>query len=421
MATLALCVMLLAGCAEETTEDRRFANEPAPTQDQPTATIAPPSETEPAAPTAVPASPETLLQARGAPARFYLSVGNELWAVSGGETRRLPLPPGASILALDGSPSGDRVALATADQSGQVALQILDAEGQVLRIVGEVVSAAATPEAIATASDRTEPAAFVDWGLQGDTILVGTADGRLSAVPVTGEPRLIPVDLGGGRLLGAQVSPRGDSIALLRHDPDDVTRLLVMRMDTGGGGQPRTIAPREGGESRTVRQMAWLPDGDSMLYVEGPVVPGGIEEASELFQVQLAGLRRKLVATGGEAGPAGSVLDFQASPDGKSVAYVIGLPEGDDVAVHSMWIDSLAGPTQYRVPINESMRITGIHWTRDGLTWGVETPEPSGGSALVLYRVGRDGAVESLSSIAVEQPDGTPPLASPQASPAAST
>src|SRR5918997_2739879 len=121
VAALALCVMLLAGCAEESTEDRRFANEPAPTQDQPTATIAPAVETEPDVPTAVPASPESLLLARGAPARFYLSVGNELWAVSGGETRQLPLPRGATILALDGSPSGDRVAFATADESGQVA------------------------------------------------------------------------------------------------------------------------------------------------------------------------------------------------------------------------------------------------------------------------------------------------------------
>ncbi|MDP8908321.1 MAG: hypothetical protein M3N47_04220, partial [Chloroflexota bacterium] len=173
--------------------------------------------------------------------------------MSGSEPRQLPLPPGTSILALDGSPSGDRVALATTDRSGQVALLILDAEGQVLRTVETVVSPAATPEATPATRDQAEPAAFVDWGLQGDTILVGTAEGSLSAVPVTGEPRPIPIDLAGGRLLAAHISPRGDSIALLRHDQDEVTRLLVMPMGTAGGGQPRTIAPREGGESRTVR------------------------------------------------------------------------------------------------------------------------------------------------------------------------
>jgi hypothetical protein len=140
----------------------------------------------------------------------------------------------------------------------------------------------------------------------------------------------------------------------------------------------------------------------------------------DLFSVRLAGLERELVATGGEAGPAGSILDFQASPDGKSVAYVVGIPEGDGVAVHSVWVVSLRAPIEYQVPVDLSSNITRLRWTQDGLIWGVEPPDQTDGASLVLYRVGQSGEPETLFTIRTGLAGATPIVGTPAASPAVS-
>lgn len=417
---LLLSAALLGSCAEESSEDRRFANEPAPTEDRPTATVAAAEATEDVAPTVVQASPESLLEARGAPDRIYTGVGQTLWSIGAGGPRQLVLPSGTSILAFDGSPSGDRVAVAAVDGAGRVSLLILDAAGTALRTVKDIFAASGGGAATPTVAVAEEPAVFVDWGLQGDTILVGDSSGRLTAVPVEGEPWAIPIDVGGGRLLAAQISPRGDSVALLRHDRDGVARLVVLPLAAEQGTEARLIAPREGQEGRTVQRMAWLPDGGSLLYVEGSVANGATDVEGDLFSVRLAGLERTLVATGGEAGPAGTILDFQASPDGKSVAYVVGIPEGDGMSVHSVWIVSLRSPIEYQVPAEPSANITRLRWTQDGLIWGVKPANDTDGTSLAFYHVGQNGEPEALFTIRTGPAGATPMVGTPAARPAAS-
>lgn len=421
--SLVVSTALLAGCAEESSEDRRFANEPAPTEDRPTATTVAVEATEEVAPTVVHASPATLLEARGAPDRIYTAVGQQLWAIENAQPRQIPLPPGLSIQAFDASPSGDRVAVVGVDAAGSVLVVILDAAGTPLRSVTDVIAPSASPGATPTAEAGDGPQLIVDWGLQGDTILVANAAGQATALPVEGQPRAVPMDLQGGRLLAAQISPRGDEIALLRHDQDGVARLVVMPLLAESGEEPRLVAPREGQAGRTVESMAWLPDGGSLLYVEGTAAGDGTGSVADLFSVRLAGLERRLVATGGEAGPAGTILEFQASPDGESVAYVVGIPDGDDVSVHSSWIVSLGSPIEYRLPTEPSANVTRLWWTSDGLIWGVEPVGPVAVDTVTVNRVGSDGAQEALFTITAGQSPATPvagtPIASPIASPIA--
>ena len=417
---LVLSAALLAGCAEESSEDRRFANEPAPTEDRPTATIAAAESTEDVVPTSVQASPETLLQARGAPDRLYAGVGHQLWAIEGEQPRQLPLPSGLTILAFDGSPSGDRVAVVTVDAAAGVSLLILDAAGTPLRRVDNVVTVPLSPGATPAPSTAAGPEVVVDWGLQGDTILVASATGQATAVPVEGEPQAVSIDVQGGRLLAALLSPRGDQIAVLRRDRDGLARLAVMPLDAGPSTEPRVIAPREGQAGRTVRSMAWLPDGGSLLYVEGAAAGDDVDVVGELFSVRLAGLERKLVATGGAAGPAGTILEFQASPDGRAVAYVVGIPEGDTVSLHSAWIVSLRDPIEYRIPTDSAATITRLWWTSDGLMWGVEPASPAEKNRLTLYQVGSDGTADARFSVDGGPGRATPVAGTPGASPIAS-
>lgn len=420
MLSLVVVAAMLASCAEESSEDRRFANEPAPTEDRPTATTAAAESTEEVAPTSVQASPVTLLQARGAPDRIYTGVGQQLWAVEGEQPRQLPLPSGLTVVAFDGSPSGDRVAVLVVDAAARVSLLILDAAGTQLRRVDSVVTVPPSPGATPEPSTAAGPEVVVDWGLQGDTILVATAAGQAMAVPVEGEPRAVPMDLQGGRLLAALLSPRGDQIAVLRRDRDGLAQLAVIPLDVSSIVEPRVIAPREGQTGRTVRSMAWLPDGGSLLYVEGAAAEEDVNVVGELFSVRLAGLERKLVATGGAAGPAGTVLEFQASPDGRAVAYVVGIPEGDTVATHSAWIVSLRDPIEYRIPTDASANITRLWWTSNGLMWGVDAASSAVDDSLTLFQVGPDGTAEAQLTIDGGPGSATPVAGTPDASPVAS-
>ena len=412
-------VLLLAGCAEESTEDRRFANEPVPTEDRPTATVAPTEVETGIEPTVIAASPESLLSTRGAPTRIYAVIGGELWMIGDEQPRRLTLPAGQSVLDVDGSPSGDRVAVVARDERGATNLLILDAGGALVRSVPNVLAQTNARAATPMAKTSGEMGVVVDWGLQGDTILVGTGSGQLTAVPIDGEPRPVTVDvegIEGGALMEARLSPSGDSIAVLRRDAEGVGRLVVVPLDDDSGAAARAIAPRGQGGQQTVLDMAWLPDGGSLLYIEGPVAGEDTQVEGDLFLVNLAGLERNLVATGGKAGPAGSILAAQPSADGKSVAYVIGIPEGNGWTAHSAWIASLQGPTEYQLPAENVADVTGIWWTRDGVVWAERLPVEGNGSEIVVRRIGEDAVAREILRVSQAPQPATPTSATPEPS-----
>ncbi|MBA2276797.1 MAG: hypothetical protein H0W06_03455 [Chloroflexia bacterium] len=421
-----LIVTVLLGCAEESSEDRRFANEPAPTEDQPTSTVPATAGDVSGVPTVAVASPESLLSTRGAPNLIYVRVGDALWTLGEGEPRELRMPAGASVLAFDASPSGDSVAVAVTMDGSGVSLLVVEANGLVRRTIRDVIPSIDRNAATPPVSPTSSPAAVVDWGLQGDTILVGVPDGRLATVPVEGEPQPLAVDIENGVLLDARLSPRGDSIAVLRRDERGMGALLVVSLTGDAGTAARQVAPTSEDGRQTVLDMGWLPDGGSLLYVEADAGADGSQPHVEgdLFRVQLAGMERTLVATGGKAGPVGTVLDFAPSPDGKSVAYVIGIPEGDAWAVHSVWLTSLRGPTEYQVPTGSETDVPGLWWTTEGIVWATRSPLNEDTFEFVFYRIQHDA--EPVETLRVSEapssatPVGGTPVVDVPATPAAS-
>jgi dipeptidyl aminopeptidase/acylaminoacyl peptidase len=404
---------VLVACGSEAQDDRRFANEPV-TEQPPTATSEPASPVAPTATSAPLASPETLLATRGAPDTLYTVANTDLVALTltadGPETKHITLPDGRPLLAFDASPNGDRVAVLVGpgEEADGVVLLLFDRAGKPVGEARTVLATAATPQAGAA------PDAYnVTWSPQGNAMLVA-GPSVLVNVPVSGEPQSIPVDGIAGRILAAAWSPQGTQIAVVVAHDDASQEVLLLGSDGRISDAP---APRaEPGKS--IEHLHWLADGSGLVYVRANLA-NGVPFGGQLFTYRLRDAEATLVATSGQGGPSATITTIAPSPDGRSVAYVISIRDGDHWAFHSLWVRSFKQPLSYQVPVDAVAAAPELWWVDRGLAWEqVVTEDPASPSEIVFMNQAQEPRVLLETTPPASATPAASPVATPQATPA---
>jgi len=384
-------VLVLAACGNDsgTPEDRQFANDPAETQEVPTATIAATPATQ--APTsAVVVTPASILKTRGAPSTFYSLVDRQIVAttVHGSDATQAvwSAATGHHFAALDAAPDGSRVAAIQVPDggSGTVDLVVYDAEGFVLFTSTGVIdlgTALATPISDGTGGAiRPELQVFVSWPASGNRLLVGSADGQLHSVPLDGSDGIRfqeEGDLAG--LQRAQWSPNGSVIAAQIRDTQGHGRIVSLHINENTLVVEDLVPADARANLNSIEQFAWAADGASIFYV-ATQRDDQQTEGGQLYEQDLETGRTVLVATAGRAGPSGLIANFGISPDGRSIAYVVAVRDGSDQRFHSLIVKSLKNGVNYDVPV--SMRaVPGISWVPGGLVCAIDGDS---GSQLIL-------------------------------------
>ena len=419
-----LTSLMLAGCADDS--DRRFANDPLPDEALTSPSPAPdleqgPTPTQAAALPQV--SPQALLVARGAPGRLFFLQGTALWSISSdGTDARLILDPGAGrVVAVAPSPAANEVAvLLTLQRQGDAndaSLLILDAGGRELQRWDGL-----EPPASAATGEIGMPgitATTLDWSPQGDHLLAVTG-GRLWSIPLPGgEPtplalhdNLIPV--------AAAWSPAGGAVAFIasRRGTEDATALYVA--STGAPALDAVaVAPRQADGTRPVVDVAWRPDGSSILFTQSGA-SGSVGAGRDLFSISPGGENLQLVASAGRIAPSARVSEVVPSPDGRAVAYTIWVPVGERLTFHSLWVQPLAGGAGYQVPVPAGQIVTQAGWTNRGLVFRTIHDDPIAAAAyndaaFAFYRIDRDG--QPVQIYEADPSKTASPVASPASSP----
>ncbi|MBA3337044.1 MAG: hypothetical protein H0T49_05730 [Chloroflexia bacterium] len=371
---IALMTVILTACTDGD-GDRRFAGDPLPTEDRitSTSTLAPVAVASPSTPIAGNfASPETLLLPVDALNQVYFWSGGQVWQLDSAKQaahRFLPVES-RNELAFVASPTGDRVAvlvdLEPASGAG-LSLLIVDSEGREMRRVRvptETSMASPVASPLPIGRDR---APIVDWAADSGEILVLVDDGTLFVVPPEGKPRPVRVAGPDVKLLWVKWSSDGTAIASLQQSagPQSPVRLFVSPVGDVPT-DPTLAAPAR--PDVTVTGMAWLPGGSDLLFTEARYVNAEVE-GGDLFRVAPTGQNRALVASAGRFGPAASITNFLASPDGLAVAYTVFVPSPDGPLFHSLWVQSLESGAAVQVPLETNLKVTDLWWTVEGLVW----------------------------------------------------
>jgi hypothetical protein len=377
--TVSLAAGLLVACADEQggEEDRRFANQPVTEQVTIAGVDASPESGPVPTPKSLP-SPEALLNVRGAPSIVYAIVDGRVLAVDTSEPARsswIPVDTGATVVDLVSSPSGGRLAILQAREgAADIGFEVVlyGAEGTEHGRWSLPVSPrqAATP--VVAGAPGSHAQGSITWSADGSSLLVAMNGDTLVAIELDGEAEVLPVPANMPRFTVAAWSPAGDLIGVLASDEREGGRVLVFDPDNPAL-EAEQIAPPTADTSGTgsVAQFAWLPNGSGLAYLmadeQRSTEPGG----SLYIHDERTGQRR-LVATPGRGGPAAQIIDFEVSPDGKAVAYVIATPEGDSWRFNSLWVRSLKGSQAFPVPVVDTLPVTSVWWIDSGLAWAQE-------------------------------------------------
>jgi hypothetical protein len=413
---LALAIAL-AACGSDAEDNRRFANEPV-TERPATTTPLPVEQGEPTATAAPLASPVTLLTTRGAPDTLYTVANDDLVALTmglgGPVEQRIDLPDDRPLLGFDASPSGDRVAALVgpaADQGSGMSLLFYDRAGKHIdepRILPAPSSA--TPLGAESPSGVS-----VAWSPQGDAVLVAGARSLVN-VPVSGEPEAFPLNGVGGTIRRAVWSPQGAQMAI--HVMHDNTSQEVMLLNRSGKITELPALNVEPGSS--IEQLDWLPDGSGLIYLRAQL-RDAVPLEGQIFTYRLAEQSPLLVATSGQGGPSATITTFAPSPDGRSVAYVIAIRNGEEWSFHSLWVRSYKQPLSYQVPVDSVAAVTRLWWIDRGLAWD-QTLTDSGTSPSEIVFIDTKDKPTVVLQMTPEAPAATPeatPAATPVGTPAA--
>jgi hypothetical protein len=415
---LIAAALVLASCGTNSSDDRQFANEPVTRE----ATPETPTSTTSSAPTStsVPlASPETLLRTRGAPDTLYTVASGQLVSVTlghkGTDIRPIALPARQELIDFDGSPNGDRVAVITGDGNG-VSLLLFDRSGKQLQdpiALSNTRSGTpiASPEIATPAAGAERAYGSVIWSPQGRAVLVVGAAGVVN-VPIGGEPEAIDLSGVRGTVRSAAWSPQGSQLALLTVQLNGSQRVVLLDRE----GQGREIAPLEVNPGMSIEHLQWLPDGSGMLFVRAPLI-NGVPMNGQLFMYRFKDPLPTLVATSGQGGPSASITAVTPSPDGRSVAYVISIRDGDHWSFHSLWVRSFRQPLAYEVPVDDAAAVSTVWWIDRGLAWDEMVRLDETSPREIVFLSDTRGPTVLLQ--ATPTANGATPIASPVASPVA--
>ena len=424
-----LCVGL-AACGSDEGSQRRFANQPLPTEQPPlvTATVSVVPPVTPSAPPVSPVAAATLLAAGGGPSIVYMRSGDDLLAFKIGSAgpRTIYQAIGAQIRAVAASPTGDRVAVlltSAPNDPSTASLIVLTADGHLVKRF-DALDPGARSQGGTPGPGAAGGSDSLDWSRAGDRILVGFSAGGLIAVPLDGNPVVL---IGAQRAQApaeAAWSPKGDALAYVDPARPGMAANLYVAPTGATPLDPAPVVSADTNGHRTVAQMRWLPNGAAILYsLLSP--DGDISRGGDLYAVAPGGGPPRLIASAGRAGPIAAISRFAPAPDGHAVAYTVVAPDERGTSFHSLWVQQIDGPTVIRLPVPPGESVTDLWWTAAGLVWRTvanRPGSPAAGAGFALYLAAPDGSATVLYR-GVAPPPPTPgasPVASPKASPIAS-
>lgn len=408
-------LLLLTACSTDDNapvdDDRQFANQPqtaAPT----TALATPPAFTgaTPVRPTAAPTlTASQLTHSRGAPVSLYalLPGGVVTYSVTdeGVTSNTWQFANGVTGIDITASPSGKSAAVLLSSSAGTHVV-FIDDRGQ------PVNRSAATASAQATASPHARPSPVtsgiggmgISWIANGGGVLEWT-DKTLAVVLPTGSRTPLTFEPIDGTIRQAAMSPRRNQVALLVSDRAHTDAIWIV--DVGTGTSTKLEATMTD-EHHGLESLQWTPDGAGIVYIYGEREDDVLLNG-QLFVVGNDASRPLLIATSGQGGQSATIRDAIVSPDGRAVAYTIGIRDGSRWVLHSAWVRSMDGNSVYRLPVVAGSSVVRLQWSRQGLVW-----EVWGSSEVRVFGVSETSEPRNYGSI--KRPVGATPVASPAGS-----
>lgn len=410
---LLLAALVLAGCADDE-GDRRFATDPRTPQPTAARTPSPTAPAEMPPPARPKASPEALVDRRGAPDAAWWLADGTVWLVGDGEPLEI-VADGA--LAIAPGPGGNLAAvLSMRDRAYQI--DIYDRDGRRTDTFDDVLRVPAGPASPVASPAAPSPGISLEWSPQGNRILLGHPSGALIDVALDGGTTEIETRVPLTGLERAAWSPRGDAIAVLARDPEGVGSLALVEPSPDKPAGVSVIAPvgQAEGRAKSVEAFDWKPRGDGIVFIEaqrgdaGPIdgMVVGWDRATNSTQI---------LATGGQGGPTGSVTWLSVAPDGKAVAYIVMMQGGEDSSFVGLFVRSMVDGQLYRVPVDADATVLRAWWLRDGLAWVSVAGDPEAGAETRVVFIDGEGERSLLGTLPAGA--GATPVASPAASPVA--
>ena len=402
---VALIASMAAACADSDS-DRRFANDPLPTEDigaQPTV-----AQTafvpDPTRPPATPVTSEQLLSIVGTSPRLFVQSGSRIVSVTidGSNSRTVFDAGDDSILALSGSPNGELLAVMVANAAkSQISITLVNPNAEKIATTEMPVGSTATPAAVGAGRYRLE------WSPSNDRLLVTLETGGIHEVDVAGTIRTIRDPSQAPSPKAVTWSPAGSAIAFVDAGADGkATGLYVASIDVLPVDPVEIIRPVEG-RSRQIVDIQWGA-GTKGIYYSERAANGDLSIGGDLFVVSSSGGSPKLIASAAGVAQASAIGTFIVSPDGTAVAYTVIAPGANGVFAHSLHLSQIDGPTSIGLTIRGSFVVDELEWTSFGLAWGAHVISGDGNWNLIQVAQ-PDGRVRTVYS---EEPKGTP-VASP--------
>lgn len=431
-----MLIVVATGCADES-DSRQFASDPRTPVEEPTRAATPVVSADSAAPQPL-ASPETLVDRRGAPTVVFFRADNALRSVDGVEAS---VVVEGDVAAFAASPGGNQVAVVVGDVSGAsettYSIHVYDASGESMQSFDDVLTTArtdSTPDldiATPVGDSNAELPVVVDlsWAAQGGRLLLTHSAGHLVDVPLDGEPREIDTRSSIAGAFQGDWSPRGDAIGVLLRNDQGIAELALVSPEEEPSSVT-VIAPVRGTlvSRDTVESFAWIANGTGVFYLEAELTDNGLRGGT-IVQWDQSSNSSSIVATGGQAGPSGSVTWFLMSPDGRAILYRVALPSADELTFSGLYLRSIDTGQVYDVPVAPSVDVTDAWWVADGLLWSQLSSSQAQGRTLDILFITAEGAQTLISSypmstaatpvaslVEAVKPDGTP-TASPNATP----
>lgn len=405
-------VVMLVGCGGQESGDRRFANQPLPTDELSPPTV-PATTRRPASVSASPVPAARLIRTVSASPRIVSVRGSTLLVTemsTGSTTVAIDVAP-QTILVASARPDGNAAALVTRDTEGHVSLARVDlTTGSTTTLLGSVV---ATP-----VPNATEPAALA-WSPTSDRVFIGGSFGVWMIDPAAAPVQILAAGQP-GEVTSLAVSPDGSAIAF---SWDDTARSVLSVAGIGTlPVDPAEIVSIPIERRQRIAAVRWPSGAAGIVYALSPIASTD-PLSGDLFMVPPAGGKSLVLASASVAAPISVIGQFAVSGDGTAIAYTVEESREGVPAFSSLWVQQIGGPTVARVVTPDGQAVVDLQWTNIGLVWVLADArsDPSVTSRTFMA-MGDDGQIRVVATVDVPAatPAASPPAATRVASPVAS-
>lgn len=412
-------IMFITACggSDEPTvqEDRRFATDPEPAPTEPVSLSTPTATATEftVAPTALSASPEAT------PVPLPSQV-DAVVMVLDGNVVVIDIATGRQRIIARSSDLGD-IELAVADaHASKIAIvsrpadrpdaydvHVVDRDGSTLGSWTDIEST------LSTSGGKSRGSLALDWDASGERIAVVFPNGGGIVIGLDGSTSLLLTRQQAPAPLSVAWSPDDEAIAFTSRDLDDDSPYLAI-----GGARVLPLDPVRiagTGGSRPIHSIAWHPDGETLMAVQGSSEQGD-EFGGDLIQIDRRTLSARFALGGSRFGPGAEIVSVVSSPAGNEWGVVTVAPGRSGGLEASAWGAMGEMTNVVRLDLGENPPVAAIAWTTAGIT---VTLQENGQVRLASFAP--DGkpvpvATPSASPEPMASPTGLPPIvASPQA------